>query len=1345
MSNIRRRKFTATSTYHRAALATLPLIGFLTSSNSAYAQIVPNSDRTSTVVDLINNDYDISGGHTSQDGENLFHSFEQFNLDAAQTANFLALPEVKNVIGSVEGGTTSTINGTLQISDSQANLYLINPAGILFGPEAQLNLSGGIVATTANALDFEGKQFVVGESSDYSSFIGLPTSLQFTHEAAGAVANLGNLQADSHQSVSLVGGTVVNTGDIEAPDGTVNILAVEGENLVRLSQQEHLLSLEVSADEAVTGSNIIISPASISEMLTGSSGVFGATALLTDADGTVRLGSTNDAISESGGSVSVSGFLSTAGNLGGYLNVEGKQLSIGTAKLEATGISDRGLIHIDAENIVVTDEVIPTNFETTTYLTSHYVESLSTGSDLDIAASNSFTIEDISDGDLTFEQGASVALTADSDRDGEGTFTMKALIDPSTLENTSEITARGGHIMISGAGITAGAINTDIIASGNTGGGDIALNSSKEIDVYSISSNTYFAGNNAGNGGNVRLEAEDGGITVRNQIKTWSYSDGGNNAGSGGNINLSADDDIVVGRLDTISAAGRNSSGSGGQISIDSAEGSVTIREDIRSSSYAGKNNALTGGGVTITAKDTIDIQGAINTSSTASNQNTGDAGSVSLTADTVLVRQINADSSGRGRDGNISLTGDRIDLLGGDNSVSGGSLWFRPIDRNRDINVGISSDTESTLDISITDLEAVKLAQNVDIGDKESTGSVSLFPENLKAVSDRFPIHIVGGSTLTGSDEDTVWTINGLDEGSIGNISFENIDRLKGGKGKDVFEFGENGSLSGSVVGGDGVDTIDFTDSAATNISFFEIENVFGEQQLEVPEVSETFEETDVQKASSPIIDKSEALERLDVGAQMMANASLLLEGVQQVLASADISSGDNASSESVEADMAKSPQAGMAEELAIADLFDRLETGIGANFREYLGATEEGRKADTVGDVQQKLRAVDATTGTTPALAYAYFVPDAESESAVAVEKDRVAQDNDQLEVMLITQTGEPVRKRQWGITRKQVEEASKTLREQVTSQFSTARQYLTPAQQLYDWIMRPIAAELEERNIESLGFVMDDGLRTLPIAVLHDGNRYLVEDYSLGLLPSFSLTEFKDTDVEKTDLRATRVLAMGASEFENQPDLPAVSVELDIVARQLWQGDAFLNEDFVLENLQDKIEQQNYGIVHLATHASFESENLENSYIQMWDDKLSLSDMRSLGLAQSDVSLIILSACNTALGDRASEYGFAGFAITAGSESALASLWPVSDEGTLGFMSQFYGELKDSSVKAEALRQAQRSLIYREVGINDGLVYGPNNETISHLDDLAESGRWDFSHPFYWSAFTMIGNPW
>ena len=160
MTVIRKNQTLSTLSCQRAALIALPLIGALAQANNAIAQVIPSGEGTSTVVDAVGGVLEISGGQLSKDSSNLFHSFEQFDLSAEQTANFVTNAHVQNVVGSIRGGAASTIDGTLQVSGSNANLYLMNPAGILFGPNARLNLSGGITATTADGIDFAGKQFV---------------------------------------------------------------------------------------------------------------------------------------------------------------------------------------------------------------------------------------------------------------------------------------------------------------------------------------------------------------------------------------------------------------------------------------------------------------------------------------------------------------------------------------------------------------------------------------------------------------------------------------------------------------------------------------------------------------------------------------------------------------------------------------------------------------------------------------------------------------------------------------------------------------------------------------------------------------------------------------------------------------------------------------------------------------------------------------------------------------------------------------------------------------------------------------------------------------------------------
>jgi CHAT domain-containing protein len=123
---------------------------------------------------------------------------------------------------------------------------------------------------------------------------------------------------------------------------------------------------------------------------------------------------------------------------------------------------------------------------------------------------------------------------------------------------------------------------------------------------------------------------------------------------------------------------------------------------------------------------------------------------------------------------------------------------------------------------------------------------------------------------------------------------------------------------------------------------------------------------------------------------------------------------------------------------------------------------------------------------------------------------------------------------------------------------------------------------------------------------------------------------------------------------------------------------------------------------------------------------------------------VDLLVLSACRTALGDEQVELGFAGLAVQSGVKSALASLWNVSDEGTLGLMSEFYQQLEEAPIKAEALRQAQLAMVKGKVRIKGGKLVTSEGE-FPLPPELVKLGDRDFSHPYFWSAFTMVGNPW
>jgi filamentous hemagglutinin family protein len=145
-------------------------------TTSAAAQIAPDNTLSTTVSSPNNLNFVIEGGDRS--GSNLFHSFSEFSVPAGGTAFFNNPIEIQNIFSRVMGGNVSNINGV--IGARNANLFLMNPAGIIFGPNAQLLIGGSFVGTTATGIAFaDGTEFSATNVSGSSLLtLSVPTGLQ---------------------------------------------------------------------------------------------------------------------------------------------------------------------------------------------------------------------------------------------------------------------------------------------------------------------------------------------------------------------------------------------------------------------------------------------------------------------------------------------------------------------------------------------------------------------------------------------------------------------------------------------------------------------------------------------------------------------------------------------------------------------------------------------------------------------------------------------------------------------------------------------------------------------------------------------------------------------------------------------------------------------------------------------------------------------------------------------------------------------------------------------------------------------------------------------------------------
>ena len=270
-----------------------------------------------------------------------------------------------------------------------------------------------------------------------------------------------------------------------------------------------------------------------------------------------------------------------------------------------------------------------------------------------------------------------------------------------------------------------------------------------------------------------------------------------------------------------------------------------------------------------------------------------------------------------------------------------------------------------------------------------------------------------------------------------------------------------------------------------------------------------------------------------------------------------------------------------------------------------------------------------------------------------------------------------------------------------------------------EMYNLIIRPEAEDLKTSGVKTLVFVLDGVLRNIPMSALHDGEKYLLEDYSIALTPGLQL--LAPQSLQQQPLVA---LVGGLSKSRGGYEaLPNVTLEVETVRITTSNSKVLINEQFTNPAFQNKVSGVPFPIVHLATHGKFGS-TAEETFIVTWDGKVNVNDLstslKTAELSQDNsLELLVLSACETAAGDDRSALGLAGVAVRSGAKSTIATLWKVNDESSTALMSAFYEQLvktKETGIsKAEALRRAQIKI-------------------------LKES---KYASPYYWGAYVLLGN--
>ncbi|MEH2087113.1 CHAT domain-containing protein [Nostoc sp.] len=1437
--------------------ASVLVIASLVSPRLAQAQqIVPAADGTNTIITPNGNRLDITGGTTSRDGANLFHSFQQFGISPEQIANFQANPALQNILGRITGGNASVINGLIQVTGGNANLFLMNPAGFIFGANASLNVPSAFTVTTANGIGFGSSWFNAIGVNDYINLVGNPNGFAFSMNQPGAIANAGNLAVGTGQNLNLLGGTLVNTGQLSAPGGQITVTSVPGQNWVRLSQPGNLLSLEIQplASSSNQPNNWTIPIASLPELLT-----IGNTGLTANPDGTVKLTGSNVTIPTTPGTTIVSGKVSASSQTGGTVTALGKKVAVIDANINASGNNGGGTVliggdyqgrgtlpnadrtYVDSKSVINADSnlngnggrVIVWGNDTTQFfgkISARGGANVGNGGFVEVSGKNFLnfnglvntsaingnfgtllldpstltiidgaagtgdfdaTADNIAFGDAdiganTVSWGAIAASGANINLQATGNITINDITGATPgvttpgvatlnlgnggsfslssqtgsvnfVNPTNTIVTTGGAINISGASLSLGNLDTTI-----------DFNRSGDINLFAsgnISAGNIIASGQGYSAGNVQVVSSNSGITL-NQIDT-SDSGGVGNA-TGGTVTLTAAGNILTNTINS-SSNDAGGLGTGGDVQVTTTAGSITTGA-INSSvaKFSGGDFTGAAGAVSLTARDNITVNDAINASAIAIEVD----GIANVTSGNVTLQTTNTAGSNI-RFTNINTQSIADDLVDG-NTVQGGNVQVLTNGLIQGIGTGEAIATggfftsggvtnvqpsaggtisirhdggPNNVDFIVGDASVNGTAGSITTGDNSiiasnsfpvlpNGGDASGTPTGITITSVNTPPTLTANSSLpdTQTNQPVTLTFSSLaplvsdvnnditsikvDVVNTGNITVNGVPVIPGVttlSSGDTLVYtppaDTNGSLNAFVISAnDGVSS-----SAPVQIGI----NV---SQIPTPNPETPNPETPNPETPNPETPNPET-PNPETPNPDPCTFQCNLPGKPNNL---DLNNPkiDN----------------------PVLNTNPIPEDKFTDDFADHLGIPTPRIK--TLDDAKEIARKIEEATGVKPAFIYISFVPveilpegNLGKDQKFTKQLNTVAEKNsDQLEVIVVTGKGDPIRKRIPETSKDKVLQVAQEFRDQIVSPQNRRRTgYLRSSQQLYRWIIAPLEADLQARGINNLVFLPDIGLRSTPMAALHDGKGFLVEKYSIGLMPSLSLTNTLYKDIKKS-----QILALGVSQStQGQEPLPAVPLELSTLVSKLWQGKLLLDKQATLENLKTIRRQQPFGIIHMATHADFATGALNNSYIQLWEDKLRLNQLRQLRLNEPEVEMLVLSACRTALGDEESELGFAGLAVLAGVKTSVASLWSVNDAGTAALMTKFYENLKTAPIKAEALRQAQVAMLKGQIYVKDGQVQGLG--VVGNLPLPADSADESLMHPYYWAGFTMVGNPW
>ncbi|MBW4505107.1 MAG: S-layer family protein [Scytonematopsis contorta HA4267-MV1] len=627
---------------YRSQLQLVIVLSCVLTANVSQGQIVPDTTLpTNSTVTRTGNIFSINGGTTA--GNNLFHSFERFDVPTQTEAFFNNASSIENIFTRVTGGTVSNIDGVLR-GNANANLFLINPNGIIFGANASLNIGGSFVGTTADAIGFgSGNIFSASSTNQQQPLLTInPSALVFNQINKQPIINRSSnsgtgLRVPANRSLLLVGsGISLEGGKLTAPGGRVELASIAGSGTVELLGNNTNLQLNVPT--SISRADISLSNAALVNVIA-------------PPGGSIAVNTQN--FNLTGGSILQSGVLGTGSTDSQAGNIEINTL--GKINLNASGflntsrvgaVGNAGNININTNSLYVTNG---------SFLSAATFGRGNAGS-INLNAGNTISFDGIDN-----SNNPSIASTA---------------VVARAVGNAGNI-----NIITDSLSVTNGALlSTATLGQGNGGNINIKANTVSFDGFASNGSPSFaFSGANqlgAGNAGDININTNSLSLTNGVYLSASTLK-----KGNAGNININANTVTLDGvgkngdSTFVSSIVGARGEGNPGSVNITTGALSVT-NGAFASASTLGKGN---GGNVNIRANtvsiDGVGSNGSSSIITSAVNQGAvGDGGKVNITADSLLVTngaRLTTITATGGKGGDININANKLSVLSGGQILS--------------------------------------------------------------------------------------------------------------------------------------------------------------------------------------------------------------------------------------------------------------------------------------------------------------------------------------------------------------------------------------------------------------------------------------------------------------------------------------------------------------------------------------------------------------------------------------------------------------------------------------------------------------------------------------------------